>query len=394
MSFWFRVPQASLDAGAQDFIDRSGGNDLQMVGIIPVITFGKTGQYEVISDPADSFTSLTGPSFIGVFCTGADRPPGKGFFLAARIQYPELGPDLNPPSSPTSERLSDFFQIGPVQDGSISLGGPAQTASFIDVAPDQWHHVLASFDMSNGCDPVQPSFDGSQIAFGRTCRFWLAYDDENRAGDYLTPYGEQCYAPFTGNPNGVVSAYSIDPAGPGFEARPVPTNGEPVALPSSNTYPPSVVNFVYACEMAELQFFSDVTLDTSVESNRRAFVDANGKPVDPVRTPDDPSDSTPDDPTDPNSAWHTPAERLLGKKPIILLHGSNNWINGVNTGPLFVPDPASPDPANPRPIPDPAVALTPTGQITAFSPGPSLQRSTPPALLREGRLQPRIAGTR
>jgi hypothetical protein len=47
-------------------------------------------------------------------------------------------------------------------------------------------------------------------------------------------------------------------------------------------------------------------------------------PVPPVPTLDNSND--------PSSEKHAPAERLLGKKPRILLHGSGDWISGKNTG--------------------------------------------------------------
>ena len=65
--------------------------------------------------------------------------------------------------------------------------------------------------------------------------------------------------------------------------------------------------------MAELQIFTGMTLDTSVERNRRAFVDISGVPVKPEDT-----------------------ETQLGRRPDILLHKTDNWKAGKNTGLLGV----------------------------------------------------------
>jgi hypothetical protein len=154
----------------------------------------------------------------------------------------------------------------------------------------------------------------------------------------------------------------------------VPAVDYPLGLPASFDLEESI----FRVEMAELQLFTGVMIDTGEESNRRAFIDADGKPVLPELTPDDPSN--------PASEFHTPAERLLGKKADVTLHGSNSWINGVNTGPPFVRDPTSPDPSNPRMIPDPNFALMPTGKIITFSPDPALDRPTPPPALLSGEL--------
>ena len=99
--------------------------------------------------------------------------------------------------------------------------------------------------------------------------------------------------------------------------------------------------------MAELQIFSGVTLDTSIEANRRAFVgyDEEGssrlKPVDPKQ-----------------------AEDLLGKKPDILLHGSTKWQQGKNTGSLGIDTVGEEIPSG---------QFTPTGEIKKYTPDPSIE---------------------
>jgi len=82
-------------------------------------------------------------------------------------------------------------------------------------------------------------------------------------------------------------------------------NGGPVGLPASAEY----VDTIYHCEMAEFQMWGGISLDTENVINRRAFVDANGKPVKPIK-----------------------AEELMGRRPDIQFHGTNKWQQGYNTG--------------------------------------------------------------
>jgi hypothetical protein len=97
--------------------------------------------------------------------------------------------------------------------------------------------------------------------------------------------------------------------------------------------------------MAELQIFTDVTLDTGDEPKRRAFIDYvrdnDGNPI------EDEDGKRTLEPVDPEKA-----EELLGKKPEILLHTSANWKAGNNTGSLG--------------------PFTPTGGINSYKPDPSL----------------------
>jgi hypothetical protein len=113
---------------------------------------------------------------------------------------------------------------------------------------------------------------------------------------------------------------------------------------------------IYTVEMAELQIFTGVTLDTGVEANRRTFIDferdADGNPI---RNDDGKRTLKPVNPKQ--------AEDLLGKRPDILLHGTTKWQAGKNTGSLGID-------ADGEEIP--SGQFTPTGEIKKYSPDPSI----------------------
>lgn len=84
----------------------------------------------------------------------------------------------------------------------------------------------------------------------------------------------------------------------------IPVNGYPIGVPASAHH----LAHNTGVEMAELQIWANKTLDTSDAKMRRLFIDENGKPVSPDA-----------------------AAEVLGK-PDVLLHGSENWKVGKNTG--------------------------------------------------------------
>jgi hypothetical protein len=88
-----------------------------------------------------------------------------------------------------------------------------------------------------------------------------------------------------------------------------------VGIPAAATF----VDNVYNIEMAELQLYTGVTLDASVEENRRAFIRSDRRPVKHVMV---------------DGILMPAAALLLGKMPEIWMHGSQNWIAGKNTGTL------------------------------------------------------------
>jgi hypothetical protein len=214
---------------------------------------------------------------------------------------------------------------------------------------------------------------------------WYAIDDK----DYRGPenMGPNRDAPDGLGPNTILTEniYSLSgtfsdnfmgepvpsPPSGSYAPGPIPTSGQAFGIPGTSAY----VNDISWVELAEFQLFTGVMLDTGVESNRRAFIDYerndNGIPikdkdgqftlipVDPVGQP--PTDEHPE-------GLPAPAEKLLGKRPDILLHGSDRWINGENTGTTGVDYDAEP------PQEKPAGQFQPTGEIRAYTPDPSLQQ--------------------
>lgn len=234
----------------------------------------------------------------------------------------------------------------------------------LEISPDKWHHLLLSFDVMQSteakgatsfsaysCSPTPVQTVNAIRSITDPCKVWLALDDENRTGKSLddprwtNPDPEQRIAAGLGD-NGVASYYAIyttfatsegfsanewfttgtrrvhvdSAAGmPTYSYNPaleLPSQGYAFGIPGT----PELVDRIRHVEMAEFQMWTDVTLDTAIESNRRAFVDENGLPVDPTKA------------TGNDLRW--PGERLLGKKPEILLHGDSKWIEGYNTGTL------------------------------------------------------------
>jgi len=323
----------------------------------------------------------------------ASSPPNPGVTPPPRntawdYSYNACIEDDVPPEGPwnVSHGCSDLTEPSAKKDGpdSFDLG------NFPAITPDKWHHVLISVDLSLGlingtgrkviydypdCTVGDSSFDRVTVSdevvsdIVNPARMWVAVDDVDFV-DERGVSGQAAYFAGLGN-NGVAPQY-VYRAAAGINAvsihikawelsgvvqmwtestafgiptydyspSPVPSAGYALGIPAAA----ELVDRIHPVEMAELQIFTGVTLDTADTAKRRAFIDADGKPVNP-----------------------TDAEALLGKKPDVLLHGSGNWIHGANTGPPTVTDPITGNP-----IPDPAKALTPTGKIVVYNPGPSL----------------------
>lgn len=234
-----------------------------------------------------------------------------------------------------------------------------------EVTPDQWHHILLSCDMTGpisaigrqyaGYDenliPIDP---GGKGRITTPCRIWLAYDDHNISGVGLlggsfdpdkttTPGNNDLFTQNAANTasqlgdvdhtQGPILAGFGGPylrtntvvglTNPSYDYQPghIESAGFPIGIPASEKY----VNNVCHVEMAELQMFTDVTLDTNVEKNRRAFISKDGKPVSA-------SQKKQKDEISGKTTGDSGSIELLGKRPDVLLHGSGNWIHGSNTG--------------------------------------------------------------
>jgi hypothetical protein len=275
------------------------------------------------------------------------------------------------------ERFRNQYAGGP-------SGGPATPTPVITA--DTWHHLLWSLDlteyvdvrgvlMPSGASPPPPP--GSVY---NACRMWIALDDVNLTGADLSYYWPEGYT----DPNAILtpSAYEtlhtveyydnyndgpidngegnyIYHVGLGLNAASctyypslVPAHDLKLGIPATDDYTARIQHVM----LAELQMFTGIHLETGITANRRAFISADGKPVNPHKL------ATPEDPQQGSIA-------LLGKTPDVLLHGTGDWKTGTNTGPDYVPNPGPPPPET---IPDPVHKLTPTGKIDGYTPNPAL----------------------
>jgi len=266
-------------------------------------------------------------------------------------------------------------------DNLGNYGNVGRSGNELVVVPDHWHHVILSVDLTNPVRTQGEEIDAEFPPYPRPhggsvnsyCKMWLAYDDVNLTEGKLSYYWPTQFsdpnALITTNAwrayNAVRNKYYVNP--PAFNdlhgntsnfvgadypvatfemvTEAIKASGNPLGIPASGQY----IDHILPVEMAELQLFTGVTLDTGIEANRRAFIDKNGIPVSPSATDEAPP----------------PAVKLLGKKPDVLLHDSDNWIAGRNTGA--------------EPTDKPGDNLTPTGWIITYQPGPSLHGAQTPA---------------
>jgi hypothetical protein len=353
----------------------------------PILISHFTPKYEWVNHNESGDVEVTEPSYIGILCKdgGAsldiklqtlEHAEVKARGWIARV----LSPDMdfyqgNLDEVPTREYVHHVI----FEDTMATITGPDDDApgpkcgfeheyfsgGGASVSPDHWHHLLLSFDISLKCETgpcTRGNEDTGPYNVPSAAKMWIAFDDQNQEKGGLSPFwansGEDAAK------NDVLSSTGdefkknhqftpeerttsvvdypmvnkvthiardegcvrLDEAG-GEETMPPSskfTAGNlpdgPIGIPSHTKY----VDNIYHCEMAELQVFLDVTLDTKEEQNRRAFIDKDGKPVPPNQK----------EKKDAKGNVIKPAGSIerLGKKPEILLHRSSNWEKGKNTG--------------------------------------------------------------
>jgi hypothetical protein len=283
------------------------------------------------------------------------------------------------------------------------------------ITPDKWHHLLMSFDLSNKVNTTgqkitytETNGSGSSTEVERddegsrttsTCRMWIALDDVNLLEKKLSAYWPRG----SSDPHAVLTVngfYTADDV-----VRDIFTTGNPIAacdgtdLTTRETYDtasyeftpakldmtrlgiPAVdayVDHVRNVEMAELQLFTGLALDTGMESNRRAFVspaeDGNG---DPIMGEDGLQVMKPvfaDKKGTEENHYSSGSIEYLGREPDILLHGSGKWKKGDNTGRLGVDGTGKPIPGG---------KFKPTGRIITYRPDPTLHGPQTPEELAE-----------
>lgn len=330
-------------------------------GLVTLFVNFETAQVPVVSEYAFN-EAITpgesrprpgeGPSFqqgtrITQWCS---EPFGLLIDPVGETEPEEISDTVTTVTAPSGTYTGDYISSYTDISGMIrnATGAIHNNVNSIAIMPDHWHHLLVSVDLQT-IESHGGEADGDIVAFvDGASKLFVAVDDVNYTGLDLSNNWVQ-----GGDLNAVISDGAFEIAGTrppiGNDGEPlgtphytlsspkVPNNGEPLGVPATTQF----VGKILPVEMAELQIFTGVSVDTGVMSNRRAFIDGDGKPVSPSPPPVDGELPTP------------PAETLLGKKPEILLHGSGKWIAGTNTG-------------------APAAPLVPTGKIIAYSPDPSL----------------------
>jgi hypothetical protein len=282
--------------------------------------------------PATPETSAAGNAVNGTtITTGCSQPVG----LPLPFWDIETTSDLvsTPPPVPTSSGLpahtySDISSILINATGAIY-------SDVIEVTTNHWHHVLVSVDLR------EIIIDhGIQNA----AQLFVALDDTNYTGfdlssdsvgaNYVLTDGALRTlhkSPQLGDKGQILGVPQYNIKNPV-----VPSGGSPLGLPAT----PQFVNNIHHVEMAEFQMWTGITLDTGKEENRRLFIDFErddkGEPVDEELKPVSPKI----------------AEKALGKRPDVMLHGSSKWKAGRNAGT--------------------AGALKPAGRIITYKPDPNL----------------------
>lgn len=253
-------------------------------------------------------------------------------------------------------------------------------SSTINLTADEWHHVLVSVNLLPMTSTGRPTVDTpinpqSQWVTGFS-KLYIAVDDFNYTKGDLS----ESWLNGSDN-NDVISVIGSSIAGDtsfnwaplaydpmyGFFRPFVPPRPNTYGIPSYSNHAPSVpagpvgipariteVEEIQRIEMAELQMWLGRTLDFGIEANRRLFIDyrrdSHGNKV-----PE--NDGT-------FRLYPIPPERaaaMLGT-PDIMLHGSDNWIKGIDTGSRGVGSDGKPIHGG---------QFTPTALIREYKPDPS-----------------------
>lgn len=398
ISFWFRVPSESAAAVRA----RTPGffwDYRVFLGVIPLITWGSqqttpvsvvqvydTGAINesatiiTLERVSESHTAPLQPSCIGVNVAGWDPPVldvhiqtnvhASGIGLAQiRTSFTGdlIGINQTPPYVGSPIYANVEYQTTDVSymvteepeflgnsdansSGSGAVGHP-------EITVDKWHHLLISWELL------------SHSNVGGASKMWCAIDDKSKDGFDLPamcnpdlgmgPNDHMSWTPF--NSNGDHSAsVSVSFTGDNVPSDPFRVPGPASAQrPSNESGGTITIAPIETVEMAELQIFSGVTLDTSAEANRRAFIDfVRDEDGLPIRDEHGKGTLKPVNPKQ--------AEELLGQKPDILLHGTTKWQQGKNTGALGINSDG-----------DEILGgqFTPTGEITKYTSDPSISEA-------------------
>jgi len=223
-----------------------------------------------------------------------------------------------PPGTPTisdfsirSGKPADYFALD-------VIGGSGQGP---EIKPDQWHHVLVSWDLgiSNSCH----GNGGGNIAsfVDSYSKMWCAIDGVDQSGSQL-PSNWIGTRDGSGDPNGICTSWTLQYAGgrsgssysiyfsTGIQADGIFIPAEPEYTRYFNQEQgfgggSEPVRPIYRVEMAELYIWSGLVLTSDKASK---FINSTGGPM--------------------------PPESLPFDQPTIRIHGTQAWLKGNNSGHL------------------------------------------------------------
>lgn len=389
-SIWFRVPQSSIDSVSASSFTPIMNKILPLVtfGRVQKITNSNVRFVNAIT-PANSPASTdfvatpvgidrldsadADPCYIGLSCVGGVAKlvfniqmagfaneistnlwvgPCAGYTFGGLPTAVSAGYDPSPGTgweqdgaTPTYCKFSSIVDLTSQSSGANGFT-PEQFLinSPTVITADIWHHLLLSVDLSSDCsvhsaaNPMDGSLGQNATTADGTvsyCKLWYAIDDVNRSGEAnLSP----SYVDGSSDPNAIltlnthsIANFRIGTVGNlfapqafgNYPARAVPATGGAFGIPAG----PAFSNKIQIVDMSRpFQVFTGISLDTSIEANRRLFIDADKHPV-----------------------LSSVAKDALGA-PAVLFNSNKNWKSGNNTGT--------------------AGRFSPTGSINDFSPGP------------------------
>jgi hypothetical protein len=318
ISTWFRLPSGSVAAAIAQYAQSQAAADqenhwfgLPMPGFIPVCSWG----------PVATFVSEYGsgkefPSVLGISCRdGVDAPS-----LYCRLQY-QTGSKLPDAARPNGGSIPDYFEMGDtLGDGGSYAFYQVPGVSRIPVVPDQWNHVLISFDLSAGCsNTISPWIGGelvTDLSINSACRFYWALNDVNYNGAHIGPSSPGACAGFGGvsgdtDPNAVWSNWCNffgDPSGLPVNPSTFSAGNLPMT-PFNFPGHPELTEYNYHIINGPTQVFIGDVVDTSDYVVRRLFIDDNGEPTDPSVAAD-----------------------YFGRNPEIHFNTATDWKTGTNVG--------------------------------------------------------------
>ena len=331
------------------------------------------GYRDKITGFADPFNLA--PSFIGLDCSGAapviavnlqtqtyahrtglfyDQAAGtsSGDTYAIENDDRHIISTSSPP--PSGMRTQSWVTLGDDKTDFVLCGSPERFTgvSNILISSDVWHHLLLSFDLGGSIGDAKS-----------TCRMWMALDDINYTGASLpadaldptspnsifTPGGFAPDQPAPPHPETISGwgfsyghlpppydsiqvnfaewvdfVFTGKPASITYRLAPSSLKAAPLGAPATREFSSSILQI----QMAELQIFTGVTLDTSVKKNRRAFINSKGQPVDEAYGVAKYRGIY--GPKTPNVTPSAPI-KLLGRRPdVAIVRSAKNWMSGFD----------------------------------------------------------------